>query len=114
MKTITGTIDAYVTYYSMEPYRRELEAVKAGKGTTSALVDALSFAMVDMTDGNWTKIGTAEITVTFDDDDTVRSNLVASLKAKKAGILATAQAEATRIEERIQSLLAIEWDGKNA
>lgn len=114
MKTITGTLNAYVTDYRMEKYLRELEAVKAGKGDENQLINAIEFTLTDMSSEGWTKIGRAEITVTFDDDDTVRENLVASLKAQKAEVLATAQAEATRIEERIQSLLAIEWDGKNA
>lgn len=111
MKTITGNINAFVTEYKGESYARAIQALKAGKGRVDDVIDQLSFSHLEMSNHGWTKIGTAEITITFDDDDTVRENLVASLKAQKAEVLATAQAEATRIEERIQSLLAIEFDG---
>lgn len=114
MKTITGALNAYVTEHSQESYVLALQALKTGEGDEKSVIDQLSFSCIDMSSCGWTKIGTAEIAVTFDDDDTVRENLVASLKAQKAEVLATAQAKATRIEERIQSLLAIEWDGKNA
>lgn len=114
MKTITGTLNAFVTEYRQESYASKLQSVKSGNGDANDLIDVISFSDMDMSGKGWTKIGTAEITVTFDDDDTVRDNLVSGLKAKKAEILATAQDEATRIEEKIQSLLAIEWDGKNA
>lgn len=114
MKTITGTINAFVTESRQESYALALQALKTGEGDEKSVIEQLSFSCLDMSSCGWTKIGTAEITITFDDDDTVRDSLVAGLKAKKAEILATAQAEATRIEEKIQSLLAIEWDGKNA
>lgn len=114
MKTIAGTLNAYVTEHNQEPYALAIQALKDGGRNEKSVIDLLALSPFDMTAHGWTKIGTAEIAVTFDDDDTVRENLVASLKAKKAEVLATAQAEATRIEERIQSILAIEWDGGNS
>lgn len=55
----------------------------------------------------WTKVGTAQITVTFDDDDEIIGNMVDALKAQKQKVQADAQVEINRIEERIQSLLAL-------
>lgn len=54
--------------------------------------------------------GTAEITVTLLDSKSMTVGAVKSLRAEKSRILAEAQREATRIEERIQSLLAIEYE----
>ena len=62
----------------------------------------------DVPDG-WVKVGTATVTVTFDDDNTITGNLIDSLKEKKAKTLADAQVEANAIEQKIQSLLAIEY-----
>ena len=55
-------------------------------------------------------VGTAEITVTLLGRKSMTAGAVKSLRAEKARILAEAQREATRIEERIQSLLAIEYE----
>ena len=55
----------------------------------------------------WVKVGTATVTVTFDDDNTITGNLIDSLKEKKSKTLADAQVEANAIEQKIQSLLAI-------
>ena len=62
---------------------------------------------------DWTECGTADITVTLFDDDRVKENIITNLKAEKQKILADAHVAATRIEDRIQSLLAIE-DKTNA
>lgn len=53
-------------------------------------------------------VGTAAIEITLLPKKEVTSRAVASLREQKAHVLATAQAEATRIEGQIQSLLAIE------
>ena len=62
----------------------------------------------DVPDG-WVKVGTATVTVTFDDDNTITGNLIDSLNAKKSKTLADAQVEANAIEQKIQSLMAIEY-----
>lgn len=59
----------------------------------------------------WVKVGTATVTVTFDDDNTITGNLIDSLNEKKAKTLADAQVEANAIEQKIQSLMAIEYKG---
>ena len=65
-------------------------------------------ATKDIPDG-WVKVGTATVTVTFDDDNAITGNLIDSLKATKEKTLADAQYEANQIEQKIQSLLAIEY-----
>lgn len=74
----------------------------------------MTFFDATETDASWIKVGTAEVVVTLDDDDTVRENLVDSLRKEKSKVLAEAQAKATQIEDRIQSLLAISWNGQSA
>ena len=61
-----------------------------------------------MPDG-WVKVGIATVTVTFDDDNTITGNMIDLLMAKKSKTLADAQVEANAIEQKIQSLLAIEY-----
>jgi hypothetical protein len=99
MRKITGTVKAFVhdTYTTPDMLMR-LEPT-----------DALGRIMYYPKHlGEWIECGVAEITVTMFDDDTVKDNLVANLKAEKQKILADAHVAATRIEDRIQSLLAIE------
>lgn len=58
-------------------------------------------------DSGFSKVGTAEVTITLHDPDELIGNKVAALKAEKAQTLADAQAKATRLESQIQQLLAI-------
>ena len=55
----------------------------------------------------YTLVGTAEVTVTFLDKNTMVNSHIASLKKQKSKVLAEAQVAANQIEEQIQSLLAL-------
>ena len=100
MKTITATVNASVFggYTTPEELIRQDPEQAVSRVNLSA----------DVPDG-WVKVGTATVTVTFDDDNTITGNLIDSLNEKKAKTLADAQVEANAIEQKIQSLMAIEY-----
>ena len=102
MRTITATVNAsvYGGYTTPEELIRQDPDQAVSRVNLSA----------DVPDG-WVKVGTAIVTVTFDDDNTITGNLIDSLKEKKAKTLADAQVEANAIEQKIQSLMAIEYKG---
>lgn len=100
MRTITGTITAFLTDTHKDLTPAMLIAAKPETALSS-----ISFYHRDIP--GWTKIGTAEITVTFDDDDEIIGNMVESLKAEKQKLQADTQVAINKIDERIQSLLAL-------
>ena len=102
MRTITAEIQAFIPdrYGHYTPYQmiNEMKPEEA--------LNCMMFYTNPIS--NWTKVGKATITVTFDEDDTIVNNMVDTLKAKKSKVLADAQVEANAIDQKIQSLLAIE------
>ena len=100
MRTITATVNASV--YGGYTTPEELMNTEPEQAISRINLSA------DIPDG-WVKVGTASVTVTFDDDSTITGNLIDSLNAKKSKTLADAQVEANAIEQKIQSLMAIEY-----
>ena len=100
MRTITATVNASV----FGGYATPDELIKQDPEQAVSRINLQS----DVPDG-WVKVGTATVTVTFDDDNTITGSLIETLKAKKAKTLADAQVEENAIEQKIQSLLAIEY-----
>ena len=102
MRTITATVNAsvYGGYTTPEELIRQDPDQAVSRINLSADVPA-----------GWVKVGTATVTVTFDDDNTITGNLIDLLNAKKSKTLADAQVEANAIEQKIQSLMAIEYKG---
>ena len=100
MKTITATVNASVFggYATPDELMSKDPREAIGRICMTAVVP-----------DEWVKIGTATVTVTFDDNNTITGNMIETLKAKKAKTLADAHAEANAIEQKIQSLLAIEY-----
>lgn len=102
MKTITGTIDAYLTEYChLTP--EDLRGPKPG------IVGQLSYSSHDMS-GCWVKVGTARIEVTLMQDDAIVTGAVAGLRAQQEKARADAEAKCTEIERQIQTLLAITFE----
>lgn len=56
------------------------------------------------------QVGTAEVEITLHSSEESTKNAVAALTRKKESVLANAQAEATEIERKIQTLLAITYE----
>ena len=100
MRTITATVNASV--YGGYTTPDELILQDPDQAISRINLSA------DVPDG-WVKVGTASVTVTFDDDNTITGNLIDSLNEKKAKTLADAQLEANAIKQKIQSLMAIEY-----
>ena len=93
-KTVSGTTSAWLASYAIS------------RVATPENIDDLSFSDHDMTEQGWVKVGTADITVTLEDNNEYVAAHVSTLRAAKARIQAEAEAQATRIEGMIQNLLA--------
>ena len=105
----TATLHAWLsTYHSIEglfdgtpdQVTSTLAYTTSGPGTNGYLESQ-----------GYTYIGTAEITVTVGDRTEIVTSKVQGLKEQQRSILAKAQAESTQIEEQIQKLLAIGYEG---
>jgi hypothetical protein len=104
MKTITATVPAWLPDHC---------------GTISDLMRAKEENAVEMAafytpvyDGGgpdgWIHIGSAEITITLDDESSMVENAVASLRAAKKKVQADCEIALMQLDGQIQSLLAIE------
>lgn len=94
MKTITGKVKAWISSPDAIDFSKE----KA---------ESYWCSNFDMSLSGWVCAGSADVTIHLDDDKTVVSNMVESLRKQQKTIQAAAQMEVTRIEEKIQSLLAL-------
>jgi hypothetical protein len=72
------------------------------------LVDLLYFQNADMSSYGWTRVGTAEISITLDDCKAVTANQVAILQGQLKEMRAEHQQAQNRLTKRIQELLAID------
>ncbi|MFA7290931.1 MAG: hypothetical protein WC023_01660 [Rhodocyclaceae bacterium] len=104
MKTITATVPAHITssYCTLD----SLE-----KCSPERAISALGLYQPSGDDNppdGWVKVGTAEVTVTFDDQDVIVGNQVAMLKAAKTKVQADCEIALNQLEAQIQSLLCIE------
>lgn len=107
---VTGTLNAWVTEYGMQGF---MAAKMQGDGDEMVDIATYLNPRLDMADEGYTKVGTATIELEIFDDKTVLANAVEALKAEKSKVLAEAQAKATRLDEKIQNLLAITHEPTN-
>ena len=96
------TITAWLTKHS------RLSPEEIVNATGEQLVDAISFTNLDMSSQGYTKIGTATIEFDLIDRNEMIDNKIVSLRAELQGVKAEAQVKVQRLEEQLQSLLAIE------
>lgn len=97
--TITGTIKAQLaSCYGPQ----DLRGVDP-----QTIISRLSFAEGDMSKYGYSVVGTAEVTVTLFDEDTMVGAKVEALRAEATRVQAEATAKVTQIEHQIQRLLAI-------
>lgn len=99
MRTITGTIPAFIP-------NRFISVKDLLSRSPDDSLGSLAYFKKSL-DTDWIACGTAQITVTFDDDEKVVAGMVDALKAEKQKIIADANVKAMQIDERIQSLLAL-------
>lgn len=104
---ITSTTTAWMTEHRQQKLHDAIQ-----KNDHDSIVDSLAFSNFDMS-GQWTRIGEATITVEVPDENEIKQGMVESLKAERERVLADAQAKANEIEEKIQNLLAITWNGND-
>jgi len=105
-RVIEGEVIAYLGSYGRPEHLR---------GTPAEALESLCFSTSpNMGDHGWTRVGKATVTVEIVDEKSIFENKVASLRAEKAQVMAKATAEATEIERKIQTLLAITFEGEAA
>ena len=102
MKTITGTVPAYMNKWSSIDELMEREP-------DSAIGSIYTGNTCDLS--TWIRIGSACVTVEIADEKEIKAGLVESLKEAKKKIQADAEKNITEIDAQIQSLLAIEYRG---
>lgn len=107
---VTGTLNAWVTEYGMQGF---MAAKMQGDGNEMVDIAQYISPSIDMAEEGYTKVGIATIELELFDDKTVLANAVEALRAEKSKVLAEAQAKATRLDEKIQNLLAITHEPTN-
>lgn len=98
MKHIKGNVTAWITKYGSESSNFEKDKPESYAYTNGEQ---------DMTKVGWTRVGDAEITLLLRDDREIVANMVSTLKAEKQRLQADTQVALNKIDERIQSLLAL-------
>lgn len=107
MKAI-ATIGAWISEYRQEEFA---QALHSGDATT--LVSSIALSNNNMTGFGWTRVGTAEVTLEVEGEDVIRQNMVSALRAQQKEVQAKAQAEVVNLEQRVQDLLAIEYEAQS-
>lgn len=104
MKTITATVPAWLTINS------SLAAINDAhpERTISDLVFWASHNDDGSGPESWVKVGTAEITVTFDDVEQINSKQITVLRSAQQKVKADCELALNHIEGQIQNLLCIE------
>ena len=67
----------------------------------------LTFSTTDLSDYGYTLVGSAEVKCTFLDRNAIQAHAVDALKAEIQNVRAKAENEVTKLNEKIQQLLAI-------
>lgn len=98
-KTITGTIGAYLMTAFYGPEELAGDAERA--------INVLSFFSHEYKGSDYTKVGTAKITVELVSQDEMLGNQIDALKSEKTKLMADHQQALTNIDSKIQQLLAI-------
>jgi hypothetical protein len=105
MKTITATVPAWISNHTATLKTLSEE-------TQERAVSDLIFWAPHSDDSTgpetWVKVGTAEITVTFDSAEKIICTQIATLRAAKRKVQADCEVALNQLEGQIQSLLAIE------
>ena len=101
-KTIQGTVCAYLSEHA--PSVDTLMGMDAGPA-----LGRLIFYPADAKVDGWTPVGTAYITVEFNDDKEVLNAQVDSLKQQQKKVQAEAEVKVNELQSRINSLLCLEY-----
>lgn len=100
---ITATINAYITGSHLT--LKVLSSMSPERAVSSLAMHApFEYGEPE----GWVKVGTAEVTVTFDDPEKITKTQIAMLRAAQKKVKADCEVALNQIEGQIQSLLAIE------
>ena len=72
------------------------------------LIASVQFQNIDMSRNGWTRVGTAEVSITLDDCKTCTANQVAILQSQLKEMRAEHQQAQNRLTKQIHELLAID------
>lgn len=109
--TITGRAAVCVTKYtSFDLSAPDKTPIHAFSFLDPRYVDEAGTLDKSWAKDGWRLVGWAAISIQIMPTKTMLQSAVTALKAEKEAVIATAQAEATRIEGEIQKLLAITYD----
>lgn len=110
---INGELNAYLDADMTSNMVRFIDDL--AKGEVNGALDALTLSSFDF-DGNgssYIKMGIARISIEIEaDQNEIIRKAVAAMEAKRDELLAEARVKATAIDEKIQSLLAITYNGE--
>lgn len=106
--TITGNVRAWI----IDTWRTVKDIEDRAKRDPADAVAGLAYthADQDMSDCGWIEVGTATITATLNNNETVNAKQVENLKAQIQEIQAEAHKKVQVLQDRIQSLLAITYE----
>ena len=76
--------------------------------TVEQLIEDVSFTNLEMSKHGYTMIGTATIEFDLIEPNEMIDNKIVALRAELQGVKAEAQVKVQRLEDQLQSLLAIE------
>ena len=101
MKTLTHTVKAWL------PDRRSYVDIDCDSS-----LELLFYTSIDMSGNGYIHVGEATITVRLETDrDTITKNMISGLRGSQQKIRAQAEQEINEIEQKIQNLLAITYEG---
>lgn len=110
---IQATLNAFLWQkYSSISADAILSADDLSEDDRAKVVSALTFTCADLGfDGEYLPVGVAQVTVELMNKDQMVTGQVDALKAMKKRVMAEAQREINRIDEKISKLQAISFDG---
>lgn len=106
---ITGNVRVWIS----DTWRTVKDIEKQAQDNPDQAVGSMTYTgpNQDLSEYGWIEVGTAIITATLLENDEVNAKQVENLKAQIQEIQADAQKKVRVLEDRIQSLLAITYEG---
>ncbi len=112
MEQISGTVKAWITNEWVNT--QDIKEL-AADGHNDKALDKMSYSAHDMTGvAGWIEVGTAEVTVTFIDEDSIKLKLVEGLNKQIQDVQAEAEMKVRGIKEKIHNLMAITYSPAEA
>jgi hypothetical protein len=101
MRTVTGTVSAFLSEYHGPEELLDSDA--------NRVVAAITYTNIDLSTHGYALVGSAEITLHIKDEDDIVLSKIDSLEKSITAIQARAEMEITKVREKIQCLKAITY-----